>query len=114
MRILSVGTRPLDRRAITVLSLDALKKMADGQATKIIFPFELSSLVKQAAEYLGATAESPDVPEGTELPPEDILGDIPTREELRAAEEAARSIDTNIDVEIQKKVRDLKAEMGEE
>ena len=114
LRILSVGTRPLDRRAITVLSLDALKKMADGQATKIIFPFELSSLVKQAAEYLGATAESPDVPEGTELPPEDILGDIPTREELRAAEEAARSIDTNIDVEIQKKVRDLKAEMGEE
>jgi regulator of protease activity HflC (stomatin/prohibitin superfamily) len=114
LRILSVGTRPLDRRAITVLSLDALKKMADGQATKIIFPFELSSLVKQAAEYLGATAESPDVPEGTDLPSEDILGEIPGPEALRAAEEAARSIDTNIDVEIQKKARDLKLEVGEE
>ncbi len=113
LRILSVGTRPLDKRAITVLSLDALKKMADGQATKIIFPFELSSLVKQAAEYLGATAEAPDVPEGTDLPSEDILGEIPGPEALRAAEEAARSIDTNIDAEIQKRPRDLMGE-GEE
>lgn len=113
LRILSVGTRPLDKRAITVLSLDALKKMADGQATKIIFPFELSSVVKQAAEYLGATAESADIPEGTDLPSEDILGDIPGPEALRAAEEAARSIDTNIDAEIQKKPRDLVGE-GEE
>jgi regulator of protease activity HflC (stomatin/prohibitin superfamily) len=108
LRILSVGSRPLDRRAITVLSLDALKKMAEGQATKIIFPFELSSVVKQAAEYLGATVEAPEVPEGTEVPPEDILGDIPSREELRAAEEAARSIETDVDVEIQpKKPRDV-------
>ncbi|MCT8336385.1 SPFH/Band 7/PHB domain protein [Methanoculleus sp. Afa-1] len=113
LRILSVGTRPLDKRAITVLSLDALKKMADGQATKIIFPFELSSVVKQAAEYLGATAESADVPEGTDLPSEDILGEIPGPEALRAAEEAARSIDTNIDAEIQKRPRDLMGE-GEE
>ena len=113
LRILSVGTRPLDKRAITVLSLDALKKMADGQATKIIFPFELSSVVKQAAEYLGATAESADIPEGTDLPSEDILGDIPGPEALRAAEEAARSIDTNIDAEIQKRPRDLMGE-GEE
>ncbi|MDD3856620.1 MAG: SPFH domain-containing protein [Methanoculleus sp.] len=113
LRILSVGTRPLDKRAITVLSLDALKKMADGQATKIIFPFELSSVVKQAAEYLGATAESADIPEGTELPSEDILGEIPGPEALRAAEEAARSIDTNIDAEIQKRPRDLMGE-GEE
>ena len=110
LRILSVGTRPLDKRAITVLSLDALKKMADGQATKIIFPFELSSVVKQAAEYLGATAESADIPEGTELPSEDILGEIPGPEALRAAEEAARSIDTNIDAEIQKRAQNL---MGE-
>ena len=103
LRILSVGARPLDRRAITVLSLDALKKMAEGQATKIIFPFELSSVVKQAAEYLGATVEAPEILEGTELPPEDILGDIPSREELRAVEEAAKSIETDIDVEMQKK-----------
>ncbi|HOI12580.1 MAG TPA: SPFH/Band 7/PHB domain protein, partial [Methanoculleus sp.] len=84
-----------------------LKKMAEGQATKIIFPFELSSVVKQAAEYLGATAETAEVPEGTELPPEDILGEIPGRDVVRTAEEAVKSIETDIDVEVQKKSRDL-------
>ncbi|NMA10284.1 MAG: SPFH/Band 7/PHB domain protein, partial [Methanomicrobiales archaeon] len=114
LRILSVGARPLDKRAITVLSLDALKQMAGGQATKIIFPFELSSVVKQAAEYLGATAEAAEVPEGTELPSEDILGEIPGPEALRAAEEAAKSIETDIDVEIQKKSTDLMRQGGDE
>jgi len=112
LRILSVGARPLDRRAITVLSLDALKKMAEGQATKIIFPFELSSVVKQAAEYLGATVEAPEVPEGTELPPEDILGEIPGPEALRAVEEAAKSIETDIDAEMQKKPGELERREG--
>jgi len=107
LRILSVGARPLDRRAITVLSLDALKKMAEGQATKIIFPFELSSVVKQAAEYLGATTEAPDVPEGTELPSEDILGEIPGRDAVLSAEEAVKSIETDVDAEVQIKSRDL-------
>jgi regulator of protease activity HflC (stomatin/prohibitin superfamily) len=60
LRIVSVGARPLDKRAITVLSLDALKQMAQGQATKIIFPFEISSLIKQSARFLGATEELPD------------------------------------------------------
>ena len=81
--------------------------MADGQATKIIFPFEVSSVVKQAAEYLGATVEAPEVPEGTEVPPEDILGEIPSKEELRAAEEAARVPDIDIEKEMQKKPREL-------
>jgi len=107
LRILSVGARPLDKRAITVLSLDALKQMADGQATKIIFPFELSSVVKQAADYLGATAEAPDVPEGAEVPPEDILGEIPGRDVVQTAEAAVKSIETDIDVEMQKKSGDL-------
>jgi len=90
-----------------VLSLDALKQMADGQATKIIFPFELSSVVKQAADYLGATAEAPEVPEGGDLPPEDILGEIPGRDVVRTAEAAVKSIETDIDVEMQKKSGDL-------
>ncbi len=61
LRIVALGAKPLDRRAITVLSLDALKTMANGQATKIIFPFELSSLMRQSAKYLGMAEE--------ELPP---------------------------------------------
>jgi len=113
LRIISVGSRPLDRRAITVLSLNALKQMADGQATKIIFPFELSTIVKQAAEYLGATVEAPEVPEGTEVPPEDILGEIPSREELRATEEAAKVPDIDIEKEMQKKPKNLVEEEEE-
>jgi regulator of protease activity HflC (stomatin/prohibitin superfamily) len=114
LRILSVGARPLDRRAITVLSLDALKRMADGQATKIIFPFELSSIIKQAAEYLGAPTEAPEVPEGTELPSEDILGEIPGRDVIRTAEEAVKSIDTDIGMEMQRKSRDMISKGGKE
>ena len=114
LRIISVGARPLDRRAITVLSLEALKQMAEGQATKIIFPFELSTIVRQAAEYLGATVEAPEVPEGVDLPSEDILGDIPSREELQAAEEAARVPDIDIDKEARMKSKNLVEEEEEE
>jgi len=113
LRIISVGARPLDRRAITVLSLEALKQMAEGQATKIIFPFELSTIVKQAAEYLGATVEAPEVPEGVDLPSEDILGDIPSREDLQAAEEAARVPDIDIEKEARKKPKNLVEEEEE-
>ena len=113
LRIISVGARPLDRRAITVLSLDALKRMADGQATKIIFPFELSTIVKQAAEYLGATVEAPEVPEGTELPPEDILGEVPSKEDLQATEEAARVPDIDVEKETRKEPRSLVKEEEE-
>jgi len=67
----------------------------------------LSSVVKQAADYLGATAEAPDVPEGAEVPPEDILGEIPGRDVIQTAEEAVKSIETDIDAEMQKKSRDM-------
>lgn len=76
--VLALGSRSLDKRAITVLSFDALKTMANGQATKIIFPFEISSLIKQGAKYLGAT-ESMDDKEVYDVPlDESLLGDIPT------------------------------------
>jgi regulator of protease activity HflC (stomatin/prohibitin superfamily) len=83
LRILSVGAAPLDKRAITVLSLDALKAMASGQATKIIFPFEVSQLIKQGAKFLGASDESLEEPSKIVLD-ESILGNIPRREEVDA------------------------------
>jgi regulator of protease activity HflC (stomatin/prohibitin superfamily) len=90
LRLISLGAVPLDKKALTVLSLDTLTKMANGQATKIIFPFEISKLVEQSAKYLGATEET--VPEfGKEMDvvsivgkPEDVLGKIPNPDELRA------------------------------
>lgn len=96
LRILALGSRSLDKRAITVLSFDALKTMANGQATKIIFPFEISSLIKQGARYLGAT-EVMDDEEVYGIPlDESILGEIPTAEKIseivKSIEDETRAI----------------------
>lgn len=95
LRIVALGAKPLDRRSITVLSLDALKTMANGQATKIIFPFEFSSLIRQSAKFLGlAESELPPSEEGeTAGLDEEILGTIPKSEEVREIlQEVARSV----------------------
>jgi hypothetical protein len=84
LRILSVGAAPLDKKAITVLSLDALKIMAAGQATKIIFPFEISQLIRQGAKYLGAGEETMEEAGERPIMDENILGDIPKREAIDA------------------------------
>ncbi|MBN1677020.1 MAG: SPFH/Band 7/PHB domain protein [Candidatus Thermoplasmatota archaeon] len=91
LRILSVGASPLDSKALTVLSLDTMKSIGDGQATKIIFPFELTKLIEGASEYLGVGRLTPqrDVtkPEDIERAvgkADEILGPIPTPEELHA------------------------------
>ncbi|MDD5143007.1 SPFH domain-containing protein [Methanoregula sp.] len=84
LRILSVGAAPLDRKAITVLSLNALKTMSNGQATKIIFPFEVSELIRQGAKFLGAKDETADEISGRPVMDDTILGDIPKREAVDA------------------------------
>jgi regulator of protease activity HflC (stomatin/prohibitin superfamily) len=84
LRILSVGAAPLDNRAITVLSLDALKAMANGQATKIIFPYEISQLIRQGARFLGATEETAKEIAGRPVMDESILGEIPRQEAVDA------------------------------
>ena len=101
LRIVALGAKPLDRRSITVLSLDALKTMANGQATKIIFPFEVSSLIRQSAQYLGLTEEElPPLEEGSAAGlDEEILGTIPRSEEVREIlEEVARSVPETPDI----------------
>ncbi|RXE57164.1 membrane protease subunit, stomatin/prohibitin [Methanoculleus taiwanensis] len=114
LRIISVGAKPLDRRAITVLSLDALKMMADGQATKIIFPFELSSLVKQVSSYLGATEEMPEVTEGAAIADESILGELPKEEEIEGVKEAAKGIETDLTTELSRPAPAQVRKTGEE
>jgi regulator of protease activity HflC (stomatin/prohibitin superfamily) len=91
LRILSVGASPLDAKALTVLSLDTIRAIGDGQATKIIFPFELTRLIEGASEYLGVGRLTPardmTKPEDIERAvgkADDILGPIPTSEELHA------------------------------
>ncbi|MCK5292473.1 MAG: SPFH/Band 7/PHB domain protein [Thermoplasmata archaeon] len=91
LRILALGAAPLDSKALTVLSLDTVKEMANGQATKIVFPFEISRLMESASEYMGASRKIPEreIAQYEDLEKllgqaDDILGPIPKHEELRA------------------------------
>ncbi len=90
LRILSVGAAPLDSKALTVLSLETMKALGAGPATKFIFPFELTKVVEGISEYLGVGRQTP-AREVTRM--EDVekavgtadvvLGPIPSPEELR-------------------------------
>ena len=88
LRILSVGAVPLDKKALTVLTMDMMKSVANGQATKIIFPMEISKMIDQASKYLGASEKIPEIgsPMDTEKivgTADEVLGRIPRPEELR-------------------------------
>jgi regulator of protease activity HflC (stomatin/prohibitin superfamily) len=98
LRILALGSAPLDQKSLTVLSLDALRHLGDGQATKIVLPFEVSGLVRSAAAYIRGGLDpareettSYDDLRRTVGDPVDVLGPIPTpkqlREELQTIEE---------------------------
>ena len=89
LRILALGAGTLDAKALTVLSLDTVTKVGDGQATKILFPFEFSCLMEGASEYLGTSRQVPDRALNTLNDLEarigtmdNILGPIPRQEEL--------------------------------
>jgi len=97
LRIMSLGAAPLDSKALTVLSLDTVKAMSNGQATKIIFPFELTRLMEGASEYLGIARQTParDITNVAEVEKavgkiDTILGPIPTVAELK---ESLRSVE---------------------
>jgi len=105
LRVISVGSAPLDSKALTVLSLEALKHLSNGQATKIIFPFEMTRLMDGVSEYLGVGRQTPqrevsniaDI-ERSVGKADDVLGPIPKPEELR------RDMKAIEDVLIQEKI----------
>ena len=89
LRIISMGAAALDSKALTVLSLDTLKRLGEGAATKLVFPFELTKLMEGAAEYVGAARATPDkeISQVADVEKalgsaDDILGPIPTAEEM--------------------------------
>ncbi len=91
LRIMSLGAAALDQKALTYLSLDTLKKVGDGKATKIIFPFEVTKLIEGASEYIsgGRTIPERSVSSLKELEKEvgkitKVLGEIPAPEELKS------------------------------
>ncbi len=90
LRILSLGAAALDTKSISVLSMDTISRVAQGQATKIIFPFEISRMVEGISQYLGVTPKIPEreISEFGSLErmlgkADDILGPIPRHEEIK-------------------------------
>lgn len=90
LRLLSVGASLLDQKALTVKSLDTLTLMANGKATKIIFPFEISKLIEGASDFIGAGRKIPEYTPTSYSEIEkligkadEVLGPIPKPEELR-------------------------------
>ncbi len=103
LRILAMGAAPLDAKALTVISLDTMTEMAQGQSTKILFPFEFTKLMEGAAEYLGVGRTVPErgLSSLDELEKklgamDDILGPIPKQSELTSE---IRSIEDEIKAE---------------
>jgi len=97
LRVISLGSATLDQKSLTVLSLDALKVLGNGQATKIVFPFEISKLLEGAADYIGSGRKIPEhrLSDINDLESkigsiEKVLGDLPTDNEGSSEVEAIR------------------------
>ncbi len=95
LRIMSVGAAAMDSKALAIMSMDTLKAVSDGQASKIYMPMEVTKLMDGISDYLGATRnvadrEVSDVDAIKEAvgDPDDILGPIPTQEEIKEKNEA--------------------------
>ncbi len=113
LRILALGASPLDTKSLSVLSLDALRKLGEGQATKIVLPFEVTSLLRGAAAYIKGGID----PTSTERTPyqdlvkqvgrpEDVLGPIPSHQQLK---EELKEIEMEIQAETAQTERLAKA-----
>jgi regulator of protease activity HflC (stomatin/prohibitin superfamily) len=97
LRITAMGASALDSKALTVLSLDALKNIGEGQSTKFVLPFEITKLFEGAADYVGYSRKAPDrqLSEVKDVEKalgsaEDILGTIPTADEMQAELDAIK------------------------
>ena len=99
LRILSVGAATMDSKAMSVLSMQTLQKVGEGESSKIFFPMEVTKLVEGVSEYLGTAKNVPDreVSDVDSIRkavgnPDDILGSIPTMEEMAAVQDASKSL----------------------
>ncbi|MDR3283413.1 MAG: SPFH/Band 7/PHB domain protein [Candidatus Methanoplasma sp.] len=90
LRIISVGAAALDSKALSVLSMETLKKVGDGQSSKIFFPIEVTKLIDGISQYMGTASDIPDRSisdlkdiEKVVGKADDILGPIPSAAEIR-------------------------------
>jgi regulator of protease activity HflC (stomatin/prohibitin superfamily) len=103
LRILTMGAALMDEKAITVKSLDTLSIMANGKATKIIFPFEISKLMEGASEFIGSgrQVKPTSITNYSELEKiignaDDVVGEIPSagdmKEQIASIEEEMKVV----------------------
>jgi regulator of protease activity HflC (stomatin/prohibitin superfamily) len=90
LRVLAMGSAPLDSKALSVLSLDALGELGKGQATKIVLPFEVTRALQGIANHLGIAPEATpgkrtDVKELEAMvgKASDVLGDLPSHAAIK-------------------------------
>ena len=103
LRIMSVGAASMDSKALSVLSMQTLQKVGEGESSKIFFPMEVTKMVEGVSEYLSTAKNVPDreVADVDSIrkavgDPDDILGPIPTPEQIsKETEEIEKSVDTS-------------------
>ena len=122
LRILAMGAAPLDAKALTVLSMDMMNSMAQGQSTKILFPIELTRLMEGASEYLGVgrgvperTISNIDELEKRMGSADDVLGPIPKQAELsteiRTIEDEIKAENAASEAVISGKAREMASDL---
>ena len=91
LRIMAVGAASMDSKAMSVLSMQTLQKVGEGESSKIFFPIEVTKMIEGVSEYMGTAKNVPDreVSDTDSIRkavgnPDDILGPIPTVEEMSA------------------------------
>jgi hypothetical protein len=91
---MSVGAAAMDSKALSVLSMQTLQEVGKGESSKIFFPMEVTKLVEGISDYVGSARSVPDREvsdvEGIREAvgsPDDILGPIPSMEEIKAETE---------------------------
>ncbi|MDD4185048.1 MAG: SPFH domain-containing protein [Candidatus Methanomethylophilaceae archaeon] len=99
LRILSVGAASMDSKALSVLSMETLQKVGEGESSKIFFPIELTHLVDGISQYMGSAANVPDraVSDLKDVrtnigDPDEILGPIPRPEDIKAETDSIQSM----------------------
>jgi len=107
LRIMAVGAATMDSKAMSVLSMQTLQKVGEGESSKIFFPLEVTKLIEGVSEYMGTAKNVPDreVSDVDSIrkavgDPDDILGPIPSIEEITAETSQAAKIKDEIEDDI--------------
>ncbi len=107
LRIMAVGAASMDSKAMSVLSMQTLQKVGEGESSKIFFPLEVTKLIEGVSEYMGTAKNVPDreVSDVDSIrkavgDPDDILGPIPTIEEINEETSKAAKVKEELDDDI--------------